>query len=166
MPPRESVIPMPHAATETAADSVVQQMLAAAAAVADHQDRVALRECIEATQDCAQACDACADACLAEDMVEELTGCIRTLLNTADVCDVTARVLLRRTGPDDSATWALVAACWSACRRAREACEEFQPIHHHCSVCARACRAAERACRGLLPSLQDDRSRTETRRAP
>lgn len=115
-------------------------------------DRAALCTCIEAVQDCAQATIACADACLDEEMVEELTGCVRTLINTADVCDVTARVLSRRTGPDRTLTRALLSACLAACRRAREVCEEFLPIHDHCRVCARACRAAERACRTLLAS--------------
>lgn len=148
------MIPIRTPRSETAADSMVEQILAAAAVNPTTYDRVALRQCIEATQDCAQAAVACADACLAEEMVEELTGCIRTLSNTADVCEVTARVLLRRTGPDDSSTRALLAACWAACRRAREVCEEYLPIHHHCRVSARACRAAELACRTLLSSVQ------------
>lgn len=131
-------------------DSVVEQILAAAAVDPAPYERAALRQGSEATQDCAQACLACADACLGEEMVEELTGAIRTLSNTADVCEVTARVLLRRSGPDDVSTRALLAACWSACHRAAQVCEEFLPIHDHCRVCARACRTAERACRVLL----------------
>ena len=41
-------------------------------------DREELTACIEACFECAQACTACADACLSEDMVAELTKCIRT----------------------------------------------------------------------------------------
>lgn len=134
-----------------AADSTVARMLDAIS-IDPAYNRAALCACIEAVQDCAQAAIACADACLGEEMVEELTGCIRTLINTADVCDVTARVLSRRTGPDRTLTRALLSACWAACRRAREVCEEFLPIHDHCRVCARACRAAERACRTLITS--------------
>lgn len=61
-------------------------------------DRDKLAECIEACFECAQTCTACADACLAEDMVAELTACITTNLNCADVCAATGRVLTRRTG--------------------------------------------------------------------
>ena len=56
-------------------------------------DRRLLADCIVACVDCAQACTACADACLSEDMVAELTRCIRTDLDCAVVCDTTGRVL-------------------------------------------------------------------------
>lgn len=136
---------------DTTVDSTVARMLAAIS-IDPAYDRAALCACIEAVQECATAAMACADACLGEEMVEELTACIRTLMNAADVCEVTARVLSRRTGPDRALTRALLSACWAACRRAREVCEEFLPIHDHCRVCARACRTAERTCRALLAS--------------
>jgi hypothetical protein len=113
-------------------------------------DRAVLRECIVATRACAQAATACVDACLGEEMVEELAGCIRILLTTADLCDVTARVLSRPADPDHTLTSALLSVCWAACHRARKVCEEFLPIHDHCRVCAAACRESERACQALL----------------
>ena len=57
-------------------------------------------ECIEACVECAQACTACADGCLGEDRVAELTKCIRTETDCADICDTTGRVLSRHTGYD------------------------------------------------------------------
>lgn len=123
-------------------------------------DRAVLRECIVATRACGQAATACADACLSEEMVEELAGCVRVLLTTADLCDVTARVLSRLGDPDHTVTSALLSACWAACRRAREICEEFLPIHDHCRVCAAACRESESACQALLAVTL-----TEARRA-
>lgn len=136
-------------------DGSVERMLAALPAGSRYES-AALRECIEATQECAHAATACADACLDEEMVAELIGCVRVLLNAADVCAVTARVLSRATRPDRTLTSALLSSCWVACRRAREVCEEFLPIHHHCQVCARACRAAERSCRALLTAVRAD----------
>ena len=56
-------------------------------------DTQKLAECIEACFECAQTCTACADACLAEDMVAELTQCIRLNLDCADLCETTGRVL-------------------------------------------------------------------------
>jgi hypothetical protein len=130
-------------------DNVIERMLAAVP-TRPGCDRDRLRECIEATQ----AATACADACLAEEMIDELTDCVRTLLTTADICETTARVLSRRAGSDPVVVRALVTACWTACRAGREASEEFAPIHYHFQMCARACRSGERACRALLAALQ------------
>jgi len=47
-------------------------------------DREKLAECIAACFECAQTCTACGDACLSEDMVAELTRCIRTNADCAD----------------------------------------------------------------------------------
>jgi hypothetical protein len=134
-------------------DEVIERMLAAVP-TRSGWDRVRLRDCIEAAQAVAQAAMACADACLAEERVEDLTGCVRTLLTTADICETTARVLSRRAGSDPVVVRALLTACWTACRAGREVSEEFAPIHYHCQVCARACHFGERACRALLTSLQ------------
>ncbi len=40
-------------------------------------DREILANSIQELHDCAQVCNICADACLGEDMVKELTRCIR-----------------------------------------------------------------------------------------
>jgi hypothetical protein len=61
-------------------------------------DKQALADCIDVCFDCAQTCTACADACLSESMVAELTKCIRTNLDCADICDTTGRLLSRHTG--------------------------------------------------------------------
>jgi len=57
-------------------------------------DQKALVDCIEACMECGQSCTTCADACLSEEMVSELTKCILTNLDCADLCDTTARILL------------------------------------------------------------------------
>ena len=54
-------------------------------------DQQMLAACIEACFECAQTCTACADACLAEDMVTELTQCIRRNQDCADDCEATGR---------------------------------------------------------------------------
>ena len=46
-------------------------------------DKEKLAACIEACFECAQTCTACADACLSEDMVADLTKCIRTHMPAA-----------------------------------------------------------------------------------
>ena len=48
-------------------------------------DRQKLTACIEACFECVWGCTACADACLSGDMVAELTRCLRTNADCADV---------------------------------------------------------------------------------
>ncbi|WP_206446411.1 four-helix bundle copper-binding protein [Agrococcus sp. KRD186] len=116
-------------------------------------DKKALATCIAACFECAQTCTACADACLSEDMVAELTKCIRTNLDCADVCEVTGRLLSRHTGYDANITRAILEACQTACKACADECERHSQMHEHCRVCAEACRRCERACADLLATL-------------
>ena len=116
-------------------------------------DRQKLIECIEACVACAQACTACADACLSEEMVADLTTCIRTNLDCADLCDATGRILSRRTGYDAGLTRAALEACRTACAGCADECERHADMHEHCRVCAEACRRCESACAQLLDTL-------------
>lgn len=115
-------------------------------------DQKALVACIEACIECAQSCTACADACLSEEMVAELTKCIRTNLDCTDLCDATARVLSRHTGYDANLTRAALEACRIACASCADECEQHT-MHEHCTVCAAACRRCEDACATLLATL-------------
>ncbi len=116
-------------------------------------DEDKLRACIEACSECSQACTACADACLGEDSVAELTTCICTNLDCADVCDTTGRVLSRHTGYDANLTRAVLEACAAACKACGNECEQHASMHEHCRVCAESCRRCEQACRDLVSSL-------------
>ena len=73
-------------------------------------DREKLRDCIEGCLDCAQTCTACADACLSEDMVAELTKCIRTY-PTAPTSAPRRRGCVRHTGYDANISRAVLEAC-------------------------------------------------------
>ncbi|GAB2753246.1 four-helix bundle copper-binding protein [Nocardioides pakistanensis] len=116
-------------------------------------DRQKLEACITACFECAQLCTACADACLAEDMVAELTKCIRTNLDCADICETTGRVLSRHTGYDAHITRAVLEACAQACQSCGDECNQHASMHEHCRVCAESCRTCEQACRDLLAAL-------------
>ena len=116
-------------------------------------DTTALAECIEACFSCAQTCTACADACLSEQMVAELTTCIRTNLDCADLCDATGRVLSRHTGYDANLTRAVLRACVAACKACGDECARHAEMHEHCRICAEACRRCEEDCRQLLAAL-------------
>ncbi|MFF0942817.1 four-helix bundle copper-binding protein [Kocuria sp. CPCC 205300] len=116
-------------------------------------DQQKLAECISACFECAQTCTACADACLSEDMVAELTKCIRTNLDCADICATTGNVLSRHTGYDADLTRTVLQACQAACKACGDECAQHAEMHEHCRVCAAACRRCEQACADLISSL-------------
>ncbi|GGL41489.1 four-helix bundle copper-binding protein [Planomonospora parontospora] len=116
-------------------------------------DRAKLAATIDALIMCSEACTACADACLSEGMVAELTKCIRTNMDCADICGTTARVLSRHTGYDANISRALLEACAMACKTCGDECAAHAGAHEHCRICAEACRACEQACRELLATM-------------
>lgn len=116
-------------------------------------DRRRLASAIDTLIACSQACTACADACLGEEAVAELTKCIRTNLDCADICATTARVLSRHTGYDANISRTMLEACMMANRSCGDECSSHADAHEHCRVCADACRAAEQACRDLLAAM-------------
>ncbi len=117
-------------------------------------DRSVLAEAIDTLIACSEACTACADACLAEDMVADLTKCIRTNLDCADICSTTSRVLSRHTGYDANIGTTLLDACISACQSCAEECAMHADMHEHCRICAEACRDCEETCRAILEAMR------------
>lgn len=113
----------------------------------------ALIRCIDECYDCAQTCISCADACLGEDMVHQLTQCIRLNLDCADVCNATGAVSTRRTGSNEQLIQSMLEACALACRVCGEECERHADEHEHCRICGEACRSCEKACRAALQTF-------------
>lgn len=113
----------------------------------------ALIRCIEACYDCAQTCTSCADACLGEDMVRELSQCIRLNMDCADACAATGRMASRRTGSNEALLKMMIETCAEACRLCGQECGKHAQMHEHCRVCAEACRACEDACRAAAASI-------------
>jgi len=116
-------------------------------------DRAKLAAAIDTLISCGGACTACADACLSEDMVGQLTKCIRTDLDCADICAATARVLSRHTGYDANISRSLLEACATAGAACGDECSRHAGMHEHCRICADACRTCEQACRDLLATM-------------
>lgn len=109
---------------------------------------------IDALSDCAQACTACADDCLSEEMVAELTKCIRLNLDCADVCTATLQVVSRQTDYDANVTRSVLQACIPVCKSCGDECGRHAQMHEHCRVCAEACRRCEQACNDLLAAMK------------
>ncbi|MBW3608123.1 MAG: four-helix bundle copper-binding protein [Actinobacteria bacterium] len=87
-------------------------------------DRRMLASAIDTLIGCAEACTACADACLSEPNVADLTKCIRTNLDCADICQTTGRVVSRQTEYDANVTRAIVEACVQSCKSCGDECEQ------------------------------------------
>jgi hypothetical protein len=112
-----------------------------------------LLKCIEECYNCSQTCTACADACLGEEMVQQLTQCIRLNLDCANICNATGAMASRRTGSNVDVLRAAVQACLLACRACGEECGRHAEMHQHCQICAEACRNCADACEAALPEI-------------
>jgi hypothetical protein len=86
-------------------------------------------------------------------MVAELTTCIRTDLDCADICATTVRVLSRHTHYDANLTRAQLQVCRQACTSCADECAQHADMHEHCRICSEACRRCADACRELLASI-------------
>jgi hypothetical protein len=105
-------------------------------------------------EECASVCTVCADACLSEQMVAELTRCIRLNLDCADVCAAGARLLLRSGAEaQPSILRHLFEACVAICQACGQECARHAQMHEHCRICAESCRRCEDACRQMLSSM-------------
>lgn len=103
---------------------------------------------------CVQICTSCADACLDEgDHVTKLRRCIRTDLDCADVCAVTARLLTRQTETPNELIHAQLHACVLACQLCADECELHASMHDHCRICAETCRHCQERCNFLLGEI-------------
>jgi hypothetical protein len=116
-----------------------------------------LIRCIEACYDCAQACTSCADACLGEEMVAQLTQCIRLNLDCADICVATGSVASRRTGTNELIIKRMIEACAEACRLCGDECSKHADKHEHCRICADACLHCEQACHEAAGTITPSR---------
>lgn len=113
-----------------------------------HEDQLhtaELANLIQAAIECAAACEACADACLEEE--QDMTRCIRSDLDTADIAAATAKVV-GRAGRSGAPWLDQVRVLQKAAVNCAEECEKHDT--EHCAVCAQACRRAEQACQDLL----------------
>lgn len=129
-----------------------QQMISTHPHVRGNTNDTLIR-CIEACHECAQTCAICADACLGEEMVQQLTQCIRLNLDCADICAAGGTIASRRTGSNEAVIQATLRACEEACRLCAEECEQHAGMHEHCRICAETCRRCEQACRAALQTF-------------
>jgi hypothetical protein len=117
-------------------------------------DQGMLAQVVQSLNECASTCTICADACLSEKMVAELAQCIRLNQDCADVCETTARTLLRSGAePQRSMLRHMVEACAASCQACGQECARHAQMHEHCRICAESCRHCEDACRKILSTM-------------
>ena len=102
---------------------------------------------------CSLFCRSCADACVAEMAASQMdmSQCIRTCLDCADVCASTARLATRRTAQNIELLRAQLELCIKACETCASECEKHD--HDHCKLCATMCRECAEDCRKALPHV-------------
>jgi hypothetical protein len=111
-------------------------------------------DAINALVACAATCTSCADACLGEpEHLEHLRRCIRLDLDCADICAVTARLVIRQTETPHEVVHAQLHACILACQACSEECETHAGMHEHCRICAETCRHCQERCNLLLGEI-------------
>lgn len=99
---------------------------------------------IAALNKCAAECNHCASACLDEQDVKMLAKCIKLDIDCADICNLTASLIARRSEHGRH----LLKECAEVCNACAEECEKHAKMGmEHCRICAEACRACADACR-------------------
>jgi hypothetical protein len=105
------------------------------------------QSCIDACNDCSAQCEQCASACLDEDMVQELTRCIKLDLDCALICTMTAKLMSR----DSEEATHICQHCAEVCRRCAEECRKHDMSH--CRQCAEACERCADECEKMVGEL-------------
>lgn len=121
---------------------------------ADLQHSDAYADVLNALALCGQICTSCADACLGEtEHLANLRRCIRLDLDCADVCQTTARLIVRQTETPNELIHSQLHACVLACQLCADECETHASMHDHCRVCAETCRHCQERCNFLLGEI-------------
>ena len=89
---------------------------------------------------CAILCNICYTACLNEEDVSVMTRCIELNRECADLCQLTASLLIR----DSEHINKFLHLCGEICEACAEECEKHE--HEHCQRCAQVCRTSAEMC--------------------
>ena len=120
-------------------------------------DMQLLTDCLETCGACVQACTACADACLGEQWSPDLVENVRAMLDCADICSATGRVLARLGGARTSVAVTMLEACVAACRACQATCGATNDVPGsgmHAAACQLTCARCAEVCERLLASLR------------
>jgi UDP:flavonoid glycosyltransferase YjiC (YdhE family) len=75
--------------------------------------------------------------------------CIEANALCAEICLLTAGMLLKRTHAPMSLRGKLMALCAQACEECARECAQHAQTHEHCRICAEVCERCARTCREM-----------------
>jgi hypothetical protein len=81
----------------------------------------------------------------------DMTQCIRTCLDCADVCEATTNLGLRRSGSNETVLREMLELCARVCDACAAECDKHD--HEHCKLCAIMCRECADDCRNAALSV-------------
>ena len=110
--------------------------------------------CIAASTVCSQTCVACTEAALSGADFAMLRSCSKAAQDCADICALTAKLLLRATDCNQEVIRCQMEASMAACRRCRIECERHVSVLEFCDVCTSACLVCEQSCAELVAALE------------
>lgn len=90
--------------------------------------------------ECGTTCEVCAADCLDEQQIEMLAKCIELDRDCADICYLTAKLLIR----DNQIAHKMLEICVEICDKCADECSKHE--HEHCKKCAEICRKCRQAC--------------------
>lgn len=100
----------------------------------------AMQRCIDACSECGDACNATVAHCLGLGGEHAEASHIALLLTCADVCETSARAMLRSA----DASGSVCALCAEICRLCAADCDRFDD--EHMAACAETCRHCADSC--------------------
>jgi hypothetical protein len=109
--------------------------------------------CIAASTVCSQTCVSCSEAALSGADFAVLRSCSKAAQDCADICALTAKLLLRATDRNQEVIRCQMDACLAACRRCRIECDRQVSVLEFCGVCMSACLVCEQSCAELAAAL-------------
>ena len=104
-----------------------------------------IEDCIDECIDCHQTCIETLTHCLTMGGSHAEPGHIQMLLDCAEICQMSANFMMRRSPMHNRAC----EVCAYACDRCAVACEQF--ADEAMKACAEACRSCAEACRTAAP---------------
>jgi hypothetical protein len=108
-----------------------------------------LAECIQDCLDCAATCTAAATISSADD-TRTLRPCMKLTESGAEICQTTAKVLLRIADRDNPIVRKQLQACAIACESCGDECARHADVHEHCRICAEVCLHTAEICNHVL----------------
>jgi hypothetical protein len=109
-------------------------------------NQVKNRSAIDAIFNCVIACNHCTSSSLEEENLEMLAKCIKTTIDCAAICSLTASLLARNSEHGKH----LLKECIEVCKACADECSKHADHHDNCKACAEACNTCIVDCQSIV----------------